>query len=660
MIKRNDIQGLRALAVIAVMLYHADLPVIGGYAGVDIFFVISGFVISKILISEVQINGRIYLWKFYSRRFKRLAPALSAVIFFTALTSIFLASPVIVQESIALTGISAQFLTANLVISASSGGYFDSSSSLNALLNTWSLSVEEQFYIFFPILIAGLVVGHRISLRLKLCLAILASISLAICVSREFLGPILQNQTLFGFYSLIPRVWEFATGSFAAIYGEKILRKLNQKNLTLDVISVISFATLVASLLLLNQSQSWPNYLTLVPVLATASFITFSRGRSYWLGKQLERPTVLKIGDASYSLYLWHFPLIALFVNCFRNLPMNALIGCLLSVLPALLCHKFVENRFRYIQIDGAKKWFKLISSATLIPLTMSTILLFGARDGWGNPNVREFQRVLSEKSLDVRSGCSTSKPLDGSSECVFGLASSKSNVYLLGDSIAGAYSDGISRWATNAGVKLHVRTAPSCPSVNIEIIDKGLGFRNEECSNFLRQSLGYLSHQQPGLVILSESDWYWLSDDYGIRLPSGEVTFVQKYKIPYLKAKLKAFVTTIVSYGHRVLFLESPPQWRGRNQWQPEFCTLSQISNFDCSKNMHLDSYLESKVSVTLASKQAVEEAHGLYIEVSKEICKRNICSTSKNGNQIYRDRAHITVRASYGLQSFFETLFR
>lgn len=154
--RRPDIQGLRAVAVLLVVAFHAGLPLPGGFLGVDVFFVISGFVITSMLAREYASRGRINLRGFYSRRFKRLSPALALTLSVTVLLSLALQSPFGTQQITAQTALGALFLSANLVIARNTGGYFDPAAETSPLLNTWSLSVEEQFYLAFPtILIAG-------------------------------------------------------------------------------------------------------------------------------------------------------------------------------------------------------------------------------------------------------------------------------------------------------------------------------------------------------------------------------------------------------------------------------------------------------------------------------------------------------------------------
>ncbi len=158
--RRPDIQGLRAVAVLMVVAFHAGLPLRGGFVGVDVFFVISGFVITGMLLRERRATGRIRFGQFYLRRFRRLTPALALMVTVTMIISAAILSPLGTQQVAAKTGIGAMLLAANVVIARMTGRYFDADAATNPLLHTWTLSVEEQFYLAFPALIAlGLYVG---------------------------------------------------------------------------------------------------------------------------------------------------------------------------------------------------------------------------------------------------------------------------------------------------------------------------------------------------------------------------------------------------------------------------------------------------------------------------------------------------------------------
>ncbi|MDX6398953.1 MAG: hypothetical protein QOJ43_2361, partial [Gaiellaceae bacterium] len=211
---RRDIQGLRAVAVLLVVAYHAGLPTPGGFSGVDVFFAISGFVITTTLIRELASDGSIDLLRFYGRRVRRLLPALAVMLTVVALLGT-LASPLAAQRTGALTGVAASFFGANVYLAQLPAGYFDVSSTLDPLLHTWTLAVEEQFYLVFPLL---LLLGWACSRR-RAAAALVATIS----ICSFFLAVVLAGSS-FGFYSAVTRAWEFGAGALVAIAAPWLVR----------------------------------------------------------------------------------------------------------------------------------------------------------------------------------------------------------------------------------------------------------------------------------------------------------------------------------------------------------------------------------------------------------------------------------------------------
>jgi peptidoglycan/LPS O-acetylase OafA/YrhL len=347
--RRADIQGLRALAVLVVVAFHAGLPVRGGFTGVDSFFVISGFVITSMLRREWEATGRIAFVSFYVRRFKRLAPALSLVVAFTVLGAALVLSPLGPQENVAKTGFGALFFVANWVISSTTGGYFDQPAGANPLLHTWSLSVEEQFYFLFPAL---LFLGLRLR-RAWLPVAVVTAVSLAGALA------------LGGFYDTPTRAWEFGVGALLTF------ARLRSPRVALAG-AAVGAELLLLSLGLIGNGTPYPSVWTLLPVAATA-LLLLAGSVANPLSRLLSTRPLVAVGDWSYSIYLWHWPLIVFAAALWPATPHVRLYAALVSFVPALLSFRFVEQPLRTLQLGPVRRVAVLATAVVAFPLVIGS-----------------------------------------------------------------------------------------------------------------------------------------------------------------------------------------------------------------------------------------------------------------------------------------------
>ncbi len=325
--RRRDVQGLRAIAVLLVVLFHAELPVPGGFVGVDVFFVISGFVITAMLMREWARHGRIRFGHFYFRRFLRLTPALALVVAIVALASVFLQNPFGAQQTTARTGMGAMLLSANYVIGHAAGDYFADNATTNPLLHTWSLSVEEQFYLVFPALLAVawlLVRRGRPKAPLVIVTAIaVASFALGVAWSfgstwAEGLTTYFGGPESFAFYSSLTRGWEFAAGALLALGLSRIPVPTPA---VARLIGAVGAVVLAVSAFAIHDSQPFPGVVALLPVAGTVLLILAGSHHTTGVSSALSTRPMVWLGDISYSWYLWHWPLIVFAALLFPNRP---------------------------------------------------------------------------------------------------------------------------------------------------------------------------------------------------------------------------------------------------------------------------------------------------------------------------------------------------
>jgi peptidoglycan/LPS O-acetylase OafA/YrhL len=330
---RFDIDGLRAIAVLSVLAFHAQLKLQGGFVGVDIFFVISGFLITQILHREIS-AGRFSYLAFWERRLRRLLPALAVMTLSTAVGSYFLLLPWDLKD---LGGalIAQPLLIVNLYYwQVVKRGYFSEPPEVRPLLHTWSLGVEEQFYLLFPLFLFWLLGRGGSRAKLRFGLWTLGGISLALSASLS------QDWPTLAFFSPLTRAWELTLGAGLALLPD---RPLNP-NARLAV-SSLGFLAVLVSMVLLDGQTPFPGIVALLPCLGTALIIL--GGPHTPVNRWLARPMLVKIGQLSYSLYLWHWPVLAWFDYTGFDTTLWHLAALLLTFAFAYLSWQFLEQPFR-------------------------------------------------------------------------------------------------------------------------------------------------------------------------------------------------------------------------------------------------------------------------------------------------------------------------
>lgn len=331
---RKDIDGLRGIAVLSVILFHYNIPGLeGGFTGVDIFFVISGFLIGSIILSDLG-RSRFSFTAFYERRVRRILPALYTVVLACFLFSFYFLNSTFL-ENLAQTATTSVLFISNIYFYDTTGGYFAEVTGPNILLHTWSLSLEEQFYILYPPLIYLLYkYARKYIIHFILVIAII-SLGGSIILTND--------NEVFSFYLPFTRSWEFLAGVLLA--GVNIP---NSNKILKEVFSLLGAAFIIAGLVALNAHSVFPGYSALLPVAGTALLIKYA-DHSFLLNRILCFRPLVFIGKISYSLYLWHWPVLIFseyFIYDTLSL-VNIIYLLLLTFLLSILSWRYVERPFR-------------------------------------------------------------------------------------------------------------------------------------------------------------------------------------------------------------------------------------------------------------------------------------------------------------------------
>jgi len=352
---RGDIEGLRAIAVVIVVLFHARLgPFEGGFIGVDVFFVVSGFLITSLLLREAESEGRISLAAFWARRARRLLPASLLVIVATLIAARVLLNP-LDQRDITDDAFAATFFAVNFVFGFLRVGYFASQQTPSPLLHYWSLAVEEQYYLVWPVVVTLIVHrGRRLFAdaasmrrRIGVVLAIVWLPSFIACVAYS-------NDTEWAFYMLPTRAWELATGALVAVFLPQLRRISKQVRAILGWLALIGLAIATIGIeqvmTIGGKVMNYPSAVALLPVLTTAALLAFGDvRRNVGPSRMLALTPLQWIGGRSYAIYLWHWPLLVIGEARWGPLSVGARVAlALTSVALAAVSYVIVENPVRH------------------------------------------------------------------------------------------------------------------------------------------------------------------------------------------------------------------------------------------------------------------------------------------------------------------------
>ncbi|MGA2837804.1 MAG: acyltransferase [Acidimicrobiales bacterium] len=366
---RPDVEGLRAVAILLVVLFHANVPgVTGGFVGVDVFFVISGFVITGLLLREHSVSGRTRLGAFYGRRCRRILPAATVVIVVTVLAS-YRWLGFLTGDDTARVARTASLFYANFHFIATGTNYLNSQAPPSALQNFWSLSVEEQFYVVYPTLfIVAALCWKRIDIRVKLA----ALLIVGIVVSFAWSVHETPVSSVTAFFSPFTRAWELALGSLVAVASLQ-LRRIPP--IAAAVMTWIGLGGILTAAFVYSSSTLYPGSAVALPVIATALVIAGGTAHPYAGAEMLLRlPPFRWLGKLSYSLYLWHWPILIIAAQHVGH-PLTVqdnLLWVLFALALSVVSYFIVENPIRHWSVLSRSAGRSIGLGAVLVGLSLA------------------------------------------------------------------------------------------------------------------------------------------------------------------------------------------------------------------------------------------------------------------------------------------------
>jgi peptidoglycan/LPS O-acetylase OafA/YrhL len=634
---RPEIDGLRAMAVVPVILFHAGLSGFeGGFVGVDVFFVISGFLITSIIVVDLE-DGKFSFKSFYERRVRRLLPALIFVTgvcipfswlwmspdYFKIFSGSLFANSLFVSNFFFMTQLE----------------YFQPSAELQPLLHTWSLAIEEQYYLFFPaIILLARRFGYWITISLLMAL-VFGGIYLAV------VG--VTADPAKNYFHSGARLWEIGAGSVGALLTQRVFK------LTNHWLAGLGVSLIILSIITFDELTPFPSLYTALPVLGTLLVLLFANS-DRGVGRTLSHPFLVSGGLLSYSAYLWHQPLFA-FARLRSIEPLSHEFLTFLSVLSFLLAYltwRFVENPFRKKPSRYVSKPWKFIVASFAISATFSIFGLIGyISNGFPNRTFNGIDLSVLDQRLKINPGLSINCRSDfsKSDECQ---TDENADTIIWGDSYAMHLVPGL--LAAEPKLRLLQLTMSGCaPLPGLAFVPPSLDASfADPCFSFNNEVMTELMNADPSKILLSSEFGFHektLWDESGDQVPVGEA-------IERVGISLAALMEALEKAGHEV-FIISPPPEVGLDIGQCLSKTLRfgaerKRCDFDQSAIVNAESF-ELLKGMNL---------HRKVVRLDESICLEGICRASIGDVLVYRDKGHLSIEGSQFLGkdlSVFDDIF-
>lgn len=651
---RTDIDGLRAVAVGGVVLYHAFpflLP--GGFVGVDVFFIISGYLITTIIASDA-LTGQFSLAGFYERRFRRILPALVAMLVATTIAACLILPPGELDQygqslvSVALFGSNVLFWL--------EGGYFDAPAAAKPLLHTWSLAVEEQFYILWPLIAAALVaLGRQRLLRGFVWVAILGSL-----LAAEYAVRIWPSQA---FYLIPYRAWELGFGALLAVGGVPALRSSLQREMT----AWAGLALIIAPMLLYSDNTRFPGLSAVPPCLGTLMMIHAGRDGATRAGRMLSWRPILFTGLISYGFYLWHWPVLVLTqIALNRPLqPYEAAFCVAAAFILAAVSLRFVERPFRRPGRIPVSRRMVLATSAGTLGLFASVgaaAYVTGGFSELASPRVRLAQAAIDSVN-PYRALCHNNEgtaDLGPVAQCTGGTRRTDGYQLLLwGDSHADHLMPGLVRLAREQHFAVRQASVSGCGPLILTQDD--IPLKDRACAAFHRAALEE-AKQQPHLdAILLSVRWSSTLQGLATRAAPDATGSVRHHAgMKLLDAELEKLIAGIrqtVGPRPRIILLGSTPEF---DVWPATCFARAYKLNGDptpCAVQSARDGQwgmLADKVLTKMAARDGIKLALPRTL-----FCQGSLCRTAMGGHILFRDDDHFTNEGSAFATATLKPLF-
>jgi peptidoglycan/LPS O-acetylase OafA/YrhL len=650
---RPDVDGLRALAILSVVIFHAFPDILrGGYVGVDIFFVISGYLISNIIIASLQ-RGDFSFTEFYAHRIKRIFPALILVLVATYITGWFVLMPDEFKQLGKHIAAGTGFVQ-NFVLWKESG-YFDTVTELKPLMHLWSLAIEEQFYLIFPLLLLGAWKLGRNGLLLVIAILGLGSFALN--------TNLITTDAIETFYSPQTRFWELLVGALLAyiqlfmrtemmLYMQKFGLDQHQHNLA-NSISTLGFLLIAASVYALNRSTPYPGWWAVPPVLG--AFLLILAGQNAVINRCfLNTRLMMLIGLISYPLYLWHWPILS-FIRIVSPEPPSIVlkIGAVcLSAILAWVTYTLIERPIRF----GKNTWVKT-SILCLLAIVVGGVgyntfdrngLIFRLNDKLGG-----IEELKWPPQLIIEDSCTKSYPIqkERNSNAYCKGNNETATIFIAGDSHSNSLYPGLDE--IYPGKVLNIAGGACLPFFNVDSgTSQSIQCSHEDSNTYL--GIAENNAQIKTILLVSRGPWYITGKGYGWAesgTPDHIIKLQNSVEADYaeiFKKSMKETLQHLSVKNKQLVFVVDIPELG----FHPKTCISSPlIGNLQIHKNCavsRLDYDERAKKYREIISSVLKDFPKVKVFDAASVLCDDKLCWAMKDGKMLYRDDNHLSLNGS------------
>jgi peptidoglycan/LPS O-acetylase OafA/YrhL len=641
------------VAILAVLLCHAGLPFFaGGYVGVDVFFVVSGFLITRLLLGELESSGRLSLRRFYARRARRLLPLSALLLASVGILSVLLLSPV---RAVEVSGdiVSSALYTANWHFAAQSVDYFAQDVEPSPVLHLWSLAIEEQFYLVWPTLLLAVTWlwrrrGSSILPVLWVTLAVLLVGSFALGVK------LTADQPAAAYFSTFGRAWELALGAALALLGALRIRRLPGV-----AIGWAGLAAIVYAAVAFDASTPFPGTAALLPTVGAACLIVagaslYGQAKGSPAG-MLSLGPVRYVGRISYSWYMWHWPVLIFAAAIWGPLSAAAGVAAVaVSLLPTVLSHHLVEDPVRVSRALARRPNRALALGVACMAIGVCAgVALRNAQPSLDTAPLAEVKgaaalaeqprpqqhadavrpnplRAREDRSRMYDEGCLVGISGTNSNKCLYGDPEGKRTLILFGDSHALQYAPALEALAESNHWRLIVLTKAECTPGEVPIRSMVADREYSQCDDWREDSLERIEQGDPGsaIVVISGDTAYTPYDANGDELGGGAAAAA-------MEAGYIATLTRIHRAGLSTVVIRDTPT----SASDVPGCVSEDLQNLDsCAFPRDRDRNKEFDA-------RAARAAPGTkLIDITPEICPQDLCRAVIGNALVYRDKSHLS----------------